>query len=58
MILYNRENNPVEVNYKDFSSVQSDGNLGFTLVQLKDGTIEWLKATKEEIEKAASNPPR
>jgi hypothetical protein len=44
---------PVEINFQNFEKVLPGAKPGLTLVKLKNGKDEWLKATEEEILEAA-----
>src|SRR6266513_3052779 len=39
----------VEINFQNFEKVLPGTKPGFTLVKLKNGREEWVKATKDEI---------
>jgi hypothetical protein len=55
MIFYNHEKKPVEVNSCNFRSILRGQNFGLTPIELKDRTIQWIKATEDEILKAAND---
>ena len=55
MIFKNQKDEPVEVNFRNFSHIMPGANLGLTPVKFKDGREEWLKATAEEIVKAVND---
>ena len=39
----------IEINFQNFEKVLPGTKPGFTLVKLKNGREEWVKATKDEI---------
>ena len=54
MIFYNHDKKLVEINSHNFRSILRAQNFGLTPVELKDRTIQWVKATEDEILKAAN----
>jgi hypothetical protein len=56
MIFKNQDNKPVELNRENFKQILRGGILGsgLTQVEFKIGSIEFLKATDEEILKAST----
>jgi hypothetical protein len=45
----NDKGQPVVINFQNFESILPGAKAGLTLVKLKNGREEWLKATKDEI---------
>jgi hypothetical protein len=55
MIFYNHDKKLVEVNSHNFMCILREENFGLTPIQFKDRTIQWVKATEDEILKAAND---
>lgn len=55
MIFYNHEKKLVEINSQNFRCILRGQNSGLTPIELKDRTIQWVKATEDEILKAAND---
>jgi hypothetical protein len=55
MIFYNHEKKLVEINSQNFRCILRGQNSGLTAIELKDRTIQWVKATEDEILKAAND---
>jgi hypothetical protein len=55
MIFYNHEKQLVEINSCNFRCILRGQNFGLTPIELKDRTIQWIKATEDEILKATND---
>ena len=59
MIFKHQNDQPVKVNQDNFKQMLNETILGspLTKVEFVNGTMEWLKATHEEIRKASVERP-
>jgi hypothetical protein len=55
MIFYNDDKKLVEVNSHNLRCILRGQNFGLTPIELKDRIIQWVKATEDEILKAAND---
>ena len=55
MIFYNHDKKLVEINSHNFRCILRGQDFGLTPIELKDRTIQWVKATEDEILKAAND---
>jgi len=57
MIFKNNKDKDVEVTHGNFKQILRGGILGSALihVEFRNGTVEWIKATEEEILKAVQS---
>jgi hypothetical protein len=50
----NEQGEPVEIDFENFDKVLPGEKLGLTQVKFKNGTAQWIKATKDEIVQATA----
>ena len=50
----NENGKPVEINFQNFEEVLPGNRPGLTRVKFKNGSEEWIKASKDEVVEASA----
>ena len=54
MEFQNDKSEPIDINFQNFEAILTGAQFGLIPVKLKNGKVEWIRTTEEEILKAVA----